>query len=83
MKLETDKDGMIMTKPVTGWSIHAMQDIAILLAIEYVDTPEQLKTGPTYQIQLALLPQQCLELANVLTRSGNKLLENPSTQKPS
>ena len=76
--LETDSNGDIITKPVTGWITAPIAEIAVLLAIQYVETPEELETGNSKQIQLVLMPQKCLELAEALTKAGKSLLEDQS-----
>jgi hypothetical protein len=74
VQLETDENGDILTRPVTGWSIFPVAEIAVLLAVRYVETPEQLETGANKQLQLVLTPQQCLELAETLKRRANAIL---------
>ena len=58
--LETNSDGGIILKPVTGWKILPVAGMSALLAIQYVETPEELEKGNSKQIQLVLMPQQCL-----------------------
>ena len=77
--LQKDERGNIITKPVTGWTTVPMAGIAVLLAIQYVETPQELGTLEK-QIQFALMPQQCLELAEVLTRQANRVLRGDSEQ---
>jgi hypothetical protein len=72
--LETDEKGNVMLKPVTGWTTGPVAQIAVLLAIEYVETPEELETGGRKSIQFVLTPPQCLELAEVLARQAKRLL---------
>jgi hypothetical protein len=80
---ETDSNGDIITKPVTGWITAPVAEIAVLLAIQYVETPEELEKGNSKQIQLVLMPQKCLELAEALTKAGKSLLEDQShSEKP-
>jgi hypothetical protein len=76
MDFELDADGKIITKPVMGWTIAPVAEIAVLVTVQYADRREELETGGK-QIQLLLMPQQCLELAEVLTRQANRILETP------
>jgi hypothetical protein len=76
--LETDGMGNVITKPVTGWSTVPVAGIAVLLAVRYVDTPEELERGDSKSIQLVLKPQQCLELAEALKKLGTVLLAGQS-----
>jgi hypothetical protein len=81
--LEKDNDGNVITKPVTGWTTGTLAGIAVLLALEYADSPLELETGHSKSIQLALSAQQSLELAERLTKLGKSLLEDQShSEKP-
>jgi len=84
IQLEKDSDGNLITKPVTGWTLKAVADIVLLLTIQYVETPEELETSDTHhQIQFVLKPEAALELAEILTSTGKRLLESRSpTDKP-
>jgi hypothetical protein len=73
-KLRTNKDGQIATCPVLGWTTGTVGGVAILLAIDYAETPEQIQTGGK-SVQLVLTPQQSLELAEKLTTLANKTLD--------
>lgn len=74
-QFELDENGEVVMKPVTGWKIAPVAGIAVLLAIQYVETPAELETGDSKSIQLVLTPQKCLELAEVLTRVAKRILE--------
>ena len=78
--LEKDKSGNIILRPVTGWITGTAAGTGVILAIQYIESLEALETGGK-QIQLALLPQQCLDLAQKLTKLANKILA-PSPEKP-
>jgi hypothetical protein len=75
--LNLDKQGNIVTKPVAGWQFHAVAESSVLLAIEYLDSPEQMRTMEGEMIQFVLTPPQCLELAEALTRSAKRILDEP------
>ena len=81
LELQKDKNGNIVTKPVTGWITGTLAGIAVLLAIQYAETPEEIP-NPGKQIQLALMPQQCLELAEKLTTLAKRVLEDRSGKPP-
>lgn len=68
--LEIDSSGNVVTKPIVGWKVLTVAGISVLVAIQYVDTPEELETGGSKQIQLALMPQQCIDLAEALKKNS-------------
>jgi len=70
---ETDSEGNIILKPITGWTVAPAAEIVVMLAIRYVNQPEELKTGEQHQIQLVLMPHKCVELAEALTRAANAI----------
>ncbi len=78
LPLELDSEGNVITKPITAWSTVTLAGIAGLLILQYAETREALERGEYRQIQLALMPQQCLWLAEGLTKLGKSLLENQS-----
>jgi len=73
-QFEKDKNGDIVTKPVTGFATAPVVGTCVLLAIQYVETPGELESGHNKQIQLILTPQQSLEIAESLTRQAERLL---------
>jgi hypothetical protein len=79
-ELRRDRDGNIIVFPVTGWIAGKVAGISVLLAIQY-ENPGQFETSDK-QVQLVLMPQQALELAEVLTRVGKSLLEPPQAEEP-
>jgi hypothetical protein len=76
IELQTDGTGNVITCPMTGWGIKPVAETMILLAIEYVDSPEQLETGERKQLQAILHSHQALELAEELKKVV-ALLEPP------
>ena len=81
-ELAKDQDGNILTKPVTGWITGTLADIAVLLAIQYLESPLETENGDKL-IQFVLTPQQSLEIAQKLTTLAKRLLEDESqTGKP-
>lgn len=76
---EKDAEGMIVTRPLTGWNIAPIAGVAILCQLKYVMSEEELRAGTEHNIQLVLTPLQANELAGMLARQGSRLLEvNPS-----
>ena len=55
--LETDEYGNIMAKPLIGWSVTTVEDVTVLAAFEYADSPSKLKTEGR-KIQFELTPAQ-------------------------
>lgn len=76
-QLETDKDGNVITKPVIGWTIRSVAGVAVLLAIEYADTPLDIEMGGK-SLPLVLTPPQCLELSQALAKASTQLLADQS-----
>jgi hypothetical protein len=72
-ELERDKDGTILTRPVTDWATHSLYGSAIVLAIEYVHSQQELEKGDRHQIQLVLTRQGCLDVAEALTKAANRV----------
>jgi hypothetical protein len=81
LQLETDKNGNISTMPIMGWIVVPAAEIAILLAIQYAETPQEIETGGR-QIRFVLKPQQCLELAKILTTQAKRLLRPHTGKSP-
>jgi hypothetical protein len=76
--LQTDSNGNVISFPVTEWQLRTLAGISILLTALYVRTPEELETEDRQQIQLAMTPQQCLQLAEALKKAAMSLLEDQS-----
>ena len=74
IQLKTNDSGNIITKPVTGYVIAPVAEIAVLLAIQYADNPQDIDKEEKPQIQFVLTPQQCLEIAAAMTRRARILL---------
>lgn len=72
--LQTDEDGNVIVRPVVGWSTHKVASIAVLLAIEYLETEEGLSTGYSQTVQLGLTPAMCEELAAALSKAAKGIL---------
>jgi hypothetical protein len=78
IKLETDANGNIVLKPVVGWTTGTLAEKSVLLAIQYIERPEDYETGQKL-IQLALTTQQSLELAAALNKKAKFVLEIQAT----
>lgn len=78
LEFETDKNGNVITNPVTGWVSAAFAGMGVVLAMHYADTSLALETGESKSLQFALTPQQCLELAERLTKLAKHLLADQS-----
>jgi hypothetical protein len=81
-EFETDSDGNIITNPVTGWVSSTFAEMGIILALHYAPTPQALESGKNSSIQFVLTPQQCLELAERLTKLAHIVLDQPLPEKP-
>jgi hypothetical protein len=71
--LEKDLDGNIILRPIVGWTTGTVAGTGVILAIQYIEALEELESKGK-RIQLALLPAQCLELAEILTQLASTIL---------
>jgi hypothetical protein len=76
MTIELDANGMVVTRPVLGWTTATAAEIAVILQIQYSEKPADIDTGGK-SLQVVLTPPQCLELAEVLTRNAQRILNFP------
>jgi hypothetical protein len=76
---ETDSQGNVIVKPLTGWAVMDAAGIAVLLQIQYADDEKELESGVSRSFQFGMTPQQALELAELLTRRAKRLLEDKLT----
>ena len=75
---KTDKEGHIVTKTVTGFSSAVISNIAVLLAVSYVDSAEALEKGQSKSIQFAMTPEQCFDVAEVLIKQAKTVMDPSS-----
>jgi hypothetical protein len=81
MPIETDAKGMVVTRPVLGWTTAHAPGIAVILQIRYSDRPADVRTGGK-SLQVVLTPPQCMELAEALTKNAQQIL-NSKASSPS
>ncbi len=81
MSFEKDANGMIILRPVLGWTAAPVAEIALLLQLQYAEGEADIETGGK-SIQFSLTPPQCLELAEVLTRRANQILNSKLSSPP-
>jgi hypothetical protein len=72
-ELKLDKKGNVITQPVKGYELTELVGIGVLLSVDYVDNPRELKTGVTKRVQLALTPKKAKQLGQSLQRVANRL----------
>ena len=82
MPLELDAAGMVVTRPVLGWTTAPVAEMAVILQIQYSERPADMSNGGK-SIQFVLTPQQCLELAEILTTQANRVLASKASGPPS
>jgi len=80
-QLEKDGEGNILLNPVIGWALRPAAEISGLLAIQYIQTPQEFETGGK-TIAFVLTPQQCLELSAALTKLAKRMLDPLPPGKP-
>jgi hypothetical protein len=80
-QLKRDADGNVLMNPVSEFLIGPVGDISVLLVLKYLQ--ENSRTSEQ-AIQLSLMPQQALDLAEKLKKWGSILLEsrNQSERPP-
>ena len=64
--LQKDANGNIITNPLTGWTTVMVGGSSLLVAIQYVDHPEQFANGGYHQVQIVMTPEQALLIADQL-----------------
>ena len=79
IQLGKDSSGNIVVHPVTEWATAPLAGMYALLAFEY--RLEEL-SNETGAVQFVLTPQQCLELAEVLTRRAKEILGPSASVRP-
>ena len=68
--LQTNSDGFVSAKPVTGWATQQLDPLLILLAIEALQLRQGQHTGYSSIVEFELTEELCRELAGTLTRCG-------------
>ena len=79
-ELDKDASGNVILRPVMEWITGTAAETGVILAIRYLESPEQFQTGGK-RVQLVLTPQQCLALSETLTKLANNIL-TPDPRKP-
>lgn len=59
-------------RPVTGFTVAKVEEIALLLDVHYIESPDGLKAGGM-RIKFALTAQQALSLSESLIKLANQL----------
>lgn len=72
--LELDAQGLIVTRPVLGWTTVPVAGMSVLLRIHYAEKPEELGTEG-HGLQVVMTPPQALELAESLASQARRFLE--------
>ena len=75
LQIEMDGKGNMVLRPVTDLITGTVANIAVVLGIQYRETPEEAETARR-SIQFVLTSQQCLDLAEMLTKQA-QCLQNP------
>ena len=78
---ETDENGDLIVRPVIGWQILTFAETALLVAIQYSETPEEPENSGKW-FQLAMTPPQALELAERLTEQAQQAMKPLQDKKP-
>ena len=76
IRFDVDKNGMVITRPLLGWTMAPIEGMFLLARLNYAETPADIGNDGK-AIQLILTPQQALELADVLTKQAKHILGAP------
>ncbi len=68
---------MVHAKLVTEWLTLTIGEVAMLLAIRFANSPEELVEGRIFQIQFALSAKESMILGEQLVRQSQRLLDPP------
>jgi hypothetical protein len=81
-QLETDANGNLVLRPMSGYQIGSIAGMSLLLVIEYLENPSALENEGSKSIQLAVNPLEALQLAEALTKRAMQLLQpaDPDTK---
>lgn len=71
---DVDSSGIVLTKPVMGWSISHVAGAAVLLTVRYANTPDELEQGDSNPITFVLAPRTGLDMADALQTQAQNLL---------
>jgi hypothetical protein len=75
IRFEKDGEGMVILKPVLQYAVGHAAEIAVLLQIQYSDSPADVESGGK-PIQFVLTPQTSIYLAQALLRQAQGLLQD-------
>ena len=73
-EFKTDENGQVILNPLTGWELHHIAGMLMILAIDYAENQDELEKGVTRRLPLVVSPALALDLAVALQRSASKLL---------
>jgi len=75
LTLETNAEGNVAMNPMTGWELRDLAGVAVLLVVQYAETPAEIETGGKLpQFQVSVIPRVALEIGQGLTNLANRLL---------
>jgi hypothetical protein len=73
----TDSAGNLLTKPLAGWAIRRLAEIAVGLKVDYPRNQAELERGESQSIEFLLTPEQCLLLAEALSTAAKRITGGP------
>lgn len=74
-QFETDADGNIIVRPMSGYQIGSLAGMSLLLVIQYLENPQMPEKEESKSIQLVVNPREALQLAEALAKHSMKLLQ--------
>lgn len=73
IQLKADGQGNVILQPLQQWGVAPVADTVLILALEYLQG-EPGKTPQVQQADIALTPQQALDLAEALETAAKIIL---------
>jgi|KBSSwiStaDraftv2_1062776.scaffolds.fasta_scaffold73227_4 hypothetical protein len=70
IKLKKDRHGNVIVRPMTDYEVRTVGDMSLMVAIEYVESPEQFENGERKTLQTLMYDHQALEFAEAIKRSA-------------
>jgi hypothetical protein len=79
-QLETNAEGMVVTRPLLGWVTAPAMGMSVILRLNYAERPADIRTGGQW-LQTVMTPQQALDLAEILTKQARRVFDSPQPQR--
>ena len=78
MQLQMNENGNVRLCPITAFEVRIATNEMVILVLQYVETIEQFDAGQSKQLQAILPAKRAQELAAMLQKAANLVLEEGS-----